>query len=208
MNLYLIRHGRQNSRLCNVDVELSEIGRRQAELLKERLKNYKLDVIYSSHLLRAVQTAEIINDRKLPHFIKKELQEIDFGELTGNTDQYNKEKYGEFLKNRASLTDDTAFPKGECGEDVWRRVWPILEEMIESGKKEIAAVVHGGTIRSILAGILGISQEKKLLFGICLENCSITQITYHEEIKRFTIERFNDFAHLEREKELLRGQWK
>ena len=33
MNIYLIRHGRQNSRLCNVDVELAKEGREQADLL-------------------------------------------------------------------------------------------------------------------------------------------------------------------------------
>ena len=33
MNIYLIRHGRQNSTLCNVDVELSKEGREQADLL-------------------------------------------------------------------------------------------------------------------------------------------------------------------------------
>ena len=37
MNIYLIRHGRQNSTLCNVDVELSKEGREQADLLGKRL---------------------------------------------------------------------------------------------------------------------------------------------------------------------------
>lgn len=38
MKLYLIRHGRQCSKLCNVDVDLSEEGYRQASLLGERLR--------------------------------------------------------------------------------------------------------------------------------------------------------------------------
>ena len=38
MRIYLIRHGRQNSPLCNVNVPLSDAGKRQAELLGERLK--------------------------------------------------------------------------------------------------------------------------------------------------------------------------
>ena len=36
MRIYLIRHGRQNSPLCNVNVPLSDAGKRQAELLGER----------------------------------------------------------------------------------------------------------------------------------------------------------------------------
>ena len=35
MRIYLIRHGRQNSPLCNVNVPLSDAGKRQAELLGE-----------------------------------------------------------------------------------------------------------------------------------------------------------------------------
>jgi probable phosphoglycerate mutase len=53
-----------------VDVELSEEGRLQAELLRDRMKNYPIDALYSSNLIRAVQTAQIINEElKLPHEI-------------------------------------------------------------------------------------------------------------------------------------------
>ena len=62
MNIYLIRHGRQNSKLCNVDVELSKEGREQAALVGKRLAKYNIDVVYSSQLIRAVETADIINE--------------------------------------------------------------------------------------------------------------------------------------------------
>ena len=61
MNIYLIRHGRQNSKLCNVDVELSPEGREQADLVGKRLQTYHIDVVYSSQLIRAKETADIIN---------------------------------------------------------------------------------------------------------------------------------------------------
>ena len=51
MKLYLIRHGRQNSRLCNVNVDLCEEGYRQAALLGERLFPKKIQAVYSSDLL-------------------------------------------------------------------------------------------------------------------------------------------------------------
>ena len=53
MRSYLIRHGRQNSPLCNVNVPLSDAGRRQAELLGERLKKESIDAVWSSDLIRA-----------------------------------------------------------------------------------------------------------------------------------------------------------
>lgn len=61
MKIYLIRHGRQCSPLCNVDVALAPEGVQQAKLLGERLKrSVRADAVISSSLLRAVQTAEIL----------------------------------------------------------------------------------------------------------------------------------------------------
>ena len=60
MKLYLIRHGRQNSRRCNVNVPVDEAGRRQAELAGARLKEYGAEKIFASELLRAEETAEIL----------------------------------------------------------------------------------------------------------------------------------------------------
>ncbi|MCI5502095.1 MAG: histidine phosphatase family protein, partial [Lachnospiraceae bacterium] len=59
MIIYLIRHGRQNSTKCNVNVPLSEEGKLQSELLGERMKLYDVDALYSSELIRAVDTAKI-----------------------------------------------------------------------------------------------------------------------------------------------------
>ena len=63
MRIYLIRHGRQNSPLCNVNVPLSDAGRRQAELLGKRLKKESIDAVWSSDLIRARETADIINEK-------------------------------------------------------------------------------------------------------------------------------------------------
>ena len=51
MRILLIRHGRQNSPLCNVDVPLSEAGRAQAALLGERLKHGGIDAVWSLSLI-------------------------------------------------------------------------------------------------------------------------------------------------------------
>lgn len=205
MNLYLIRHARQNSPLCNVNVELSSKGIRQAELLAQRLQNYSFEKIYSSDLLRAVQTAEIINTKHLKHQIYSELQEMDFGLLTGNTDEENNIRFKDFLAKRKELLEDLAFPGGECGRDVFLRAMPILDEIVSQEIEGAVIVTHGGTIRCLLAGILGMTQAKKLLLGVTLENSSITQLSYNKKNHRYTLERFNDAAHLEGYPELQRN---
>ena len=205
INLYLVRHGRQNSTLCNVDVELSSVGQTQAELLRNRLKGFPIDALYSSHLIRAKQTAEIINQTlNLPITIREDLQEISFGLLTGLTEQEVYTNFHEFKKEQYKLLEDIPYPGGENGTLVYERAMPVIQEILQSGKKNIVIVTHGGVIRVLLAALFGKTQAKRFLFGVSLENTSITQLVYNSEIDRFYLERFNDHAHLESRPELLR----
>ena len=219
MRIYLVRHGRQNSSLCNVDVPLAEEGRRQACLVGKRLASYQIDAVYSSDLIRARETAEIIREeliksdkntsfsREEQIKVRKELREIDFGELEGMSDAEIKGKYKEFFAERDLLIDDLAFPGGECGRDVIKRVTKVLDEQKVSGYENIVVVTHGGTIRSILTKFLQMHPANKLLFSLTLENTSITEIFYSMEKDRYYVERVNDYAHLEGEEDLLRRNW-
>lgn len=205
VNLYLIRHGRQDSPLCNVDVGLSKEGVAQAKLLRERLLNYHIDSLYSSNLIRAYETANIINvGLQLSHLIRDEIREISFGQMEGKTEEYNEEHFKDFKIEQRKLEVDLAYPGGENGEDVFKRAMPVLEEIVSSGCENAVIVTHGGTIRALCAGLFGYSQAKRFLFATSLENTSITQISYEPQLKRFYLERFNDYAHLEGRPELHR----
>ena len=213
INIYLIRHGRQESSLCNVNAPLSKEGKKQSQLCGKRLKNFNIDRLYSSKLVRAMQTAEIINRYiKVPYEAYKELDEIDFGELTGLTDQEIKNRFSDFSEERKKRTSDLRFPKGENGEDVYKRVYPVLMKIISDAERNqdanIAIVTHGGVIRSIMAGILGTGFEKKLVFAKDLENTSITKLSFLLEDKMFYIETLNDYCHIEKKQELLRKSFK
>ena len=207
--LFLIRHGRQCSKLCNVDVNLDETGRRQAELLAKRLSGYGIEKLYASDLKRAVETAEIVGKTlgMTPEFFK-EFREIDFGDMTGKEDSVIMEEYAAFRTERAMQTSDLAYPGGENGEDVVRRVMPRLEQICEEPEKKVAIVAHGGVIRAVCAHVLETDLKNKLKFAIDMENTSITQLNYDEKRELFYLERFNDFAHLEPYPELLRNNWK
>lgn len=208
VNLYLIRHGRQNSTLCNVDVELSEEGRLQAGLLRDRLQNYSIDALYSSQLVRATQTAEILNEALcLPHIIREELCEISFGLLTGQTESYIEEHFADFKAEQRMLIQDIPYPGGENGTSVYERAMPVIQEIVQSGKQNIVVVTHGGTIRVLLAALFGKNQARRFLFGVSLENTGITQLVYHPQYDRFYLERFNDYAHLEGHSRLHRKNW-
>lgn len=207
--IFLIRHGRQCSALCNVNVELAKEGREQAELLGQRLKNYRLEKIYSSTLIRARETAEILNQYLgLPYEVLSDIEEINFGGLTGKTTEEIERVYGAFRKERARHKEDIPYPDGgECGGDVVRRALPQIKKLCRRPEQRIGIVTHGGVIRSLCAEILHSSQCHKLKFGIDLENTSLTELLYDEERDFFFLERFNDFAHLEGKEKLLRKGW-
>lgn len=208
MKLYLIRHGRQCSKLCNVDVDLSEEGYRQASLLGERLFRENIQAVYSSDLLRAVETAQAANLYwNVDHIIRPELREISFGYMEGMTDEDIDRKYGDFKAQQARMEEDIPYPGGECAADVVRRAEPVLMELIGSGYERIAVVIHGGVIRSMAAHWLGLPLARWRILGKSLENCSITEFDWDEKNGRFTLERFNDYAHLEPYPELLRSSW-
>lgn len=208
VNLYLVRHGRQSSALCNVDVDLSEEGRMQADLLRRRLGNYSIDALYSSNLLRARQTAKILNESLgLEHYIREELREISFGALEGHTDEYIEEHFAGFKAEQKRMAEDIPYPEGENGTSVYERAMPVIQEIIQSGKKNILVVTHGGTIRVLVAALFGRSQASRFHFGVSLENTGITQLVYHPEYDRFYLERFNDYAHLEGHEKLYRSNW-
>lgn len=208
MRIYLIRHGRQNSPLCNVNVPLASEGRRQAELLAERLSSVPIKAIWSSDLIRAVETAEIAGGIwNTPHVIRPGIREISFGDMEGLSDEEIAEKFGTFLAEKKKMERDIPYPGGECAEEVVQRALPVLMEITRQDYDHVAVVTHGGVIRSLLCRFLGVEYSKNRLFASHLENCSITEADWNPAEKRFYVNRINDYAHLEPYPELLRGGW-
>lgn len=208
IRLYLIRHGRQNSRLCNIDVGLSKEGIRQASLLGERLSNIKIDAVYSSDMLRAVETAkEACRFWRGNSIIKPGLREMSFGDLEGRTEQEIAQFFTSFMQKRDQMEDDISYPGGEGTLDVWNRAFPVLQEIVSSGVQRVAVVTHGGVIRVLVAYLLGMDLFRYRLLAQDLENCSITELIYQKDKNRFLLQRFNDYAHLEPFPLLLRDGW-
>lgn len=236
MNIFLIRHGRQNSSDCNVDVPLAKEGVEQAKLLGERMKTYPIDAVFSSNLIRAVQTAEnafAYNKELVENIqVRPEIAEIDFGSLTGRPDaevkqfyrDYYEEQLSDFVEGKIQKgtaldevneyigeffvpSADMWYPDGENGAMVLERAMPVIKEWIESEYENIAVVTHGGFIRILLCALFGGDFAKRLMFGSSLENCSITQLNYDRAKNGFYLERFNDYAHIETHPELMRSKF-
>ena len=209
MRILLIRHGRQNSPLCNVDVPLSEEGRRQAELLGERLFGEQIDAVWSSNMIRAIETADIINEKlNTARVIREELKEISFGDMEGLSDEVIADRYEDFLRARAKMEKDLTYPGGESAADVLSRTLPVMREIMSQDYETVAIVTHGGVIRSLVAHYLGMDLARVPLLATNLENCGITELWIRKYDGRIVLNRFNDASHLECCPELLRRGWK
>ncbi|MDE6568633.1 MAG: histidine phosphatase family protein, partial [Lachnospiraceae bacterium] len=122
MIIYLIRHGRQNRPECNVDVPLDEIGRWQAKLLAKRMTLYPVDAVYCSDLIRAKETAQIAFEEQ-PELlqniqVRPELQEMNFGALTGEADADLQKYYSVYYERQLELFQEGRIAKGTALDEV------------------------------------------------------------------------------------------
>ncbi|MEA4824709.1 MAG: histidine phosphatase family protein [Clostridiaceae bacterium] len=199
MEIYLIRHGHcynstkehYNNEKQTMDPPLTLTGVEQANKLAKRLRDITFDKIYCSDLVRAMQTAEILQTTvKSELSVTPSFREIDMGEVYKNSWKAFPEIYENWLLHE----EDIPYPCGECGMDVWNRCKKEMDVILEANYNRIAIVTHGGTIRSIICGVLGIPQQKRFNFGFPPENCSISIILQND--KSFCLHTFNDFYHL------------
>jgi len=198
MEIYLIRHGesmQSSEYFCEakqtINPPLTQKGIEQAHKLADRLKCVAFDRIYTSDLDRAIQTANILNASvNSDVIISKHFREIDMGEIHKKSWDDFPELYSEWILHEA----DIPYPNGENGADVWHRCKQKIDEIVSLNYKRIAIVCHGGTIRSMICGILNIPQHKRFCLGAPTENCSVSIIIYKE--KDSVLHTFNDFVHI------------
>jgi len=148
---FLVRHGetdwnKEGRTQGQSDTPLNELGRSQAREAGQKLKGKKIDLIISSDLSRARETAEIIAREIGGEIILEEkFRERSFGETEGMHFEVRNEKYG----NRFA-TYDQAYPGGETFQEVEKRA---LEAFHVHHKdyfdKNVVIVTHAGVMRAL-----------------------------------------------------------
>ena len=170
-NILLIRHGQSEWNKLNLftgfkNIELSEQGIDEANKAGQNFKNLniKFDIVFTSELKRAQETAKIIlknldqwdhlyGEGKIITDIK--LNERDYGDLTGLNKKETADKFGEeqVHKWRRGYSDQP--PNGESLEDVVRRVKIYFEESINpaiqsADNNNLLIAAHGNSLRALL----------------------------------------------------------
>ena len=118
------------------DVELSELGIKQATQLRAQTKDHKFDVVFCSDLKRAVNSAKLTFGDTVEIITDERLRECNYGTLNAAPSAIVVPMCkGECIKNK--------FPEGESYEDVKERMQSFLNFLKENyDGKHIAVVAH------------------------------------------------------------------
>ncbi len=205
MRLFLVRHGQTswNSDMRaqgHTDIELDEVGERQARQVAEVAADLGIARVVSSDLKRAASTATAIaNAAQVPLQLDHALRERSFGKYEGM-------KFGELSAVLAQQqhiegldTYDVRPPKGESLKDVWERMKPISKALF-SERENTLVVAHGASCSLLLAHLVKGSLETSRAFRF--GNASVTELIRRPE-GVFQILRYNDTSHLATEQPLV-----
>lgn len=203
--LYLIRHGRSDFGWSGVpfatargeqwDPPLSEEGRRQAELLAERLLVMDLTpfAVYASPLRRARETADAFARRAAVDVrVEPDLAEAHIGGWEGKPFEELIETDPDLvghLRNQRAIWHRA--PGAEREDRFRHRVRTTVEQLLARHPAEnILVFAHGGVINAYCGEVMGLRQEMFFL----PENTSVNSIDVHRSTR--TVRFLNDVLHL------------
>lgn len=199
--IILIRHGQT---LWNVErkiqghsnVGLAPEGIAQAKLLAKNFPIENISAIYSSDLIRAKVTAEIVAERfNLSVQTEKNLREANWGDWEGKKlseiEKFDPINYERFFRN----PEEVQIANAETFAQLKARAFSALKKIIAAHPDEnIVIVAHGAINRTILCSILEI--PLKNLWSLSQFNTAVNIFRYDDGF--FTVELINGTAHLDR----------
>lgn len=178
--LLLVRHGQSQWNLENrftgwIDVPLTEAGRAEARRAGEKIKalGIRFDLAYTSVLIRAIETLEIIlaviGQEGMPVVKDPALNERHYGALQGLNKDQMREKFGAEQVRMWRRSYDVAPPEGESLKDTAARTLPYFESKIlpdlKTGKNLLVSA-HGNSLRSIVMKLDRLSAEQVVALEI------------------------------------------
>lgn len=202
-SIILVQHCQSEHHINNMtggwtDSPLTALGRKQAQQIGIKIKelvNSDVYHLYSSDLLRALQTAEIIGSSlNLEVTQNIGLREINTGIAAGKTKDWAK-------ANRKPLTskgfdlDYQEYQDGETWRQFYKRVCNSMDKIYEPEKdKNLLIVTHGGTLGYIIAWWLNFQPEMlaKVFFSSSVGGISVlSKNSFQQNIMK----KFNDTFH-------------
>ena len=194
IEITFIRHGQTTGNASgrwqgHTNSSLSAAGRAQAERLGQRLANKELDLVVSSDLDRAVETASALGK---PIVTDERWRECFFGEWEDRTTEEIMRLPGDGMR-KLMAGEDIALGGGERLSEVLARTRQALDTVIAqlNGDGKAAVVSHGLSLLTLVAGVLQTRVPSPLRL---LGNTSIAELMIHDD--GVAMLRYNDDTHL------------
>ena len=188
MIFYIVRHGetewnRVKRMQGQTDIPLAEEGVRLAKLSGTHMRQLPIDLIISSPLGRAVETAKLMTaGRGIPILTDARIQEISFGDWEGERILESDVVSPDF---RTIFYNDPMHcpvpPGGESFTDVLRRTGELFDELVanpEYQDKHILISSHGAAGRCFLANFY--EDKEDIWRGSIPKNCAVTIAEYRD----------------------------
>ena len=196
--LILARHGEtvwnvEKIYRGRMDVNLDEVGIKQAELLGKYLSNWELEAIYSSPVKRALDTANIVaRYQKIGVHVAEGLIDFDYGEWQSLPEQEVKRLYPALLNEWHHNPHKVRMPGGESLEDVGRRAIEVVNDILSKYQGSVVLVSHRVVNKVLICSLLGLDNSH--FWNINQDVGGITIFNYGDG--RFVLTRHNDTSHL------------
>jgi len=201
--LFLIRHGQSAGNAAgrfggHSPTPLSDLGFEQARLTAEALAKENVNAIYSSDLLRAIQTAEPLSKLTgIPIITKPEFRERNVGVLEGLTFDESKQEFPDDYYALVNRNIHHVITKGESYSNLLDRIKGELRDIIRKHRGErVAIFTHTGALCFMTLHLLGaIHRHTKQTPWIITSNCGINRFEIRGP-RNIRVLALNDTRHL------------
>ncbi|NVY96501.1 histidine phosphatase family protein [Lactobacillus sp. DCY120] len=194
INVYVVRHGQTDTNKskkingATTDLPLNDTGIAEAQALRASWDPKKIDYVYSSPLIRAVQTANIIMDQPDQLEIDDRLTELNYGSWDGAYVPPLKEKYPQAFDGFGYLNDQYSnYCTGEGYAHLAQRLAPFWQDLVsQHAGQNVLVVCHGAVSRALVQNAL---QVPKIMQIVQMKNTGVVNLAY-DETEKFTSMRY------------------
>lgn len=180
------------------DIGLSGKGIKQAESVGRYLarKNYKVSKLYSSNLIRAIDTAKGINEfLSIPHIIEEDFTELSFGNWEGLSIKEIGTQYADDLNIWRNEPHNMIFSGGDSLDKLSARTISKINEILETvdDGEVIIIVSHAAAIKTMIISLLELPLDNYYKFSLGNGSISIVEVRPYGNV----LSLYNDLNHFD-----------
>jgi probable phosphoglycerate mutase len=184
-----MRHGQADNNVKrilvgrHIESHLTEYGKKQAADAAIHLKSISIKKVYTSPVIRTIETAKIVcRILELDYEIDERLYEIELGKLVGMNFEEIVQKFGNLFLKFYNENDSTLTPYGvESFCSVKSRIKNLLNEIMKNYDKEnVLLITHLDPIKAAISSLLDLSPQA--LYNWHIHNASLTILRYQSNV--------------------------